>query len=182
MGGITLFNPPGFKNRVLGKAKEISIKYNLLALLSGRMHLRKLKADITEINIIRNESGNSNVAAFKKKGIAGARAKAQAAPAAVANVREPKFLIDNLELEVREVSYVNHQAQIGQTAVTVFKGRGPLKYKKVDNFPEIVSAVSTNIGFNKLLNNLLEMIPKGKLKATTENLKQRLKGYLPNID
>ena len=66
MRGIILFNPPGFKDEVLSKVKEISIRYELPDCLSGRLHFREAKVKVEEINIIRNENRDSNVTAFKK--------------------------------------------------------------------------------------------------------------------
>ena len=67
MQGITLFNPPGFEEEALGRIKELLMQYNLWALLRGKLHFRQIKAEISEVNIITNKEGRSNVAAFKKK-------------------------------------------------------------------------------------------------------------------
>lgn len=174
MRGATLFNPPGFKNKVLAKAKEIFIKYDLFAFLAGRVHLHKLKLNIGEINIIKNESGNSNAAAFKKFRKKADRKKSardtlsdsitlkDAIVAAKKDKKElqsqPIFLIDNLELFVDELTYINHQAEIGETAVTVFTGQGPLIYTNVSSLNEVLSAVSAR------------------------TFKQKLKDYLPKIE
>jgi len=168
MRGITLLNPPGFKNEALGEAREIFIKYDLLGSLGGRLHLRLLKADIDEINIIRNEKGGSNVSALKK-GEVKARASSAASSTSLAQKRvkrierkrRPKFLIDRLEISLEKAAFMDYNAGIGQPAVIIFTVKGPCVFKNVGDLGYVVNSVSTKGGFRSLIEGIL---PKVKSK------------------
>ena len=188
MQGITLFNPPEFKNKILGRANEISLKYDLLSFLGGRLHLPQVKADIDEVNIIRDAKGNSNVVAFKKgrrpkvkagplKGPAPSQRKTESRKKAI----RPKFLIDRLEIVLGKVTFIDYRAGIGESAVIVFKVSGPCVFRNVSDLGYVVDSVSAKGGFKSLLNNLLEIIPEEAIKNTTNALKKRIKTLLPKL-
>lgn len=188
MRGITLLNPPGFKNEALGKAREIFIKYDLLGSLGGRLHLRLLKADIDEVNIIRNEKGGSNVSALKKREV---KAKASSSASSTSLVqkrvkrierkRRPKFLIDRLEISLEKAAFMDYNAGIGQPAVIIFTIKGPCVFKNVSDLGYVVNSVSTRGGFRSLLDNLLQIIPQDRLKTAGEAIKKRIEGILPKV-
>lgn len=187
MRGITLFNPPGFKNKVLGKAEEIFIKYDLLAFLRGRLHLRQIKVDISEVNIIRSEKGRSNVASFKKEA---SRATTPAKPkrppvqkeVRTNKQRRPKFLIDRLEFSVKKVSFIGYKVGKAEASVIVFKTKEPFVFKNVSDLGYVLDSVSAKGGLRNLLDNLLGIIPQDLLKNTTESIKESIKSVLPMAD
>ncbi len=189
IGGITLLNPPGFKNKVLGKAEEILIKYDLLdSLIRGRLHLRQVKADISEVNIIRSKEGRSNVASFKKKPSSAITPAKPKRPSVVQKKAKrgkqahPKFLIDRLELSLKKVSFMDYKAGIGQPSVIIFKTKGPFVFKGVSDLGYVVDSVSTKGGFRVLLDNLLGIIPQDLLKNTVETIKEKIKSVLPTVN
>ena len=121
IGGITLLNPEGFKDKALAKAKEIFIKYNLWGFLSGRLHLPDVRIDITEINIIRNEKGHSNVSALKRKktGLSSRAKESATHTSPAASIQEkgkkrkhsrPRFIIDRLEVSVKKTTFIDYGA------------------------------------------------------------------------
>lgn len=181
MKGIILFNPPGFKNEVMGRASEIFIKYDLLGFLRGRFRLRQIKAEIDEINIIKNEQGKSNVSSFKK---AKSSKDASSTPAAQKKIKaskkqkRTKYLIDKLEISVKKVTFMNYKAGIGQPAVIIFTSEGPLILTNVSDFSYVIDAMSEKEKFRNLLNNLLRIIPTepvtGSFKATAEAIKNKI--------
>lgn len=164
MGEVTLFNPYGFQSAVLGKAKEISILYDPLALLKGRLHLYQVKVEISEINIIKGEKGNSNVSAFKKIRPEPEVKAAPDVPLALRSLpqkskpgkeRHPRFLIDRLELSLEKVTFIDYSAEIGEAAVIIFTIKGPCVFKNVSELNYVADSVSVKGGFKSLLNNLL---------------------------
>lgn len=190
MRGITLFNPPGFKNKVLGKVKEIFIEYDSLDFLSGRLHLRQVKADIGEINIIRNEKGSSNLSVFRTKQ---SKSKASAPKASARDTsavlavqkkakrtkkKRPKFLIDRLELSLEKATFVDYKAGIGESAVIIFTIKGPLVYKNVSDLSYVVSSVSAKGGFANLLSNFSGTNFRDILQTTTETIKNKIENIL----
>ncbi|MBL7092126.1 MAG: hypothetical protein ISS24_01835 [Candidatus Omnitrophica bacterium] len=165
MRGITLLNPPGFKNEALGKAREIFIKYDLLGSLGGRLHLRLLKADIDEVNIIRNEKGGSNVSALKKgefkaKASSGTSSTSLARKSVkrIKRKRQPKFLIDRLEISLEKAAFMDYNAGIGQPAVIIFTVKDPCVFKNVSDLGYVVNSVSTRGGFRSLIEGILPKV------------------------
>jgi uncharacterized protein involved in outer membrane biogenesis len=184
MRGITVANPQGFKNLPFSTIEEIFIKYNLRALLSGRVHLRQAKARISEINIIRNEKGQSNLSILKTKQ---ARSKETSVkpPSAVqkkADIaqkkRPPRFLIDNLELSLGKATFMNYQAGIGEAAVIIFTIKGPLVYKNVSDLGSVFSSISVKAGFANLLNNLA-LTSEDILQSATKAIRKKIEDALP---
>lgn len=67
MRNVILFNSQEFGNKkILGSAGEILIKYNLLSWIAGQAPLEYVKADIRELNVIRNKEGKLNISGSKK--------------------------------------------------------------------------------------------------------------------
>jgi len=147
--GISLLNPPGFKDQYLARVKEILIKYDLLGSFGGRLHFPLLKIDISEINIIKNEKNVSNLSGFKKKKAPLEAAKApystQVMPSQKKNRPEkkvkPKLLIDRLELSLGKVTFMNYQAKIGEPAVIIVTIKDPSIFTNVTDLRHIVNSV-----------------------------------------
>lgn len=163
MRGVTLFNPPDFKNRVLGKAKEIFIIYDLLAFLSGVIHLPVVKAEIDEINIIRNKDNNFNISAFKrKKSNAETPEKIKMTDVIQQKSIRPglkkqlRFLVGKLEFSIRKVTFMDHKAGRGQQALIIFKAKAkePLVFKNISNLSHVIDRISTEDRFRTFLDNL----------------------------
>lgn len=163
IGGITLFNPPGFKNEVLGRAKEIFIKYDLLDSLSGRLRLRQVKADISEINIIRNGEKRYNLSAFKfspttenrpplREGLEDdSERRKESRPKVIAKRFSYSFLIDRLELSLEKVTFLDYNAEIGGAALIIFTVKGPCVFKNISDLGYVANSVSAKGGFRNLL-------------------------------
>ena len=187
MQGIKLANPEGFQDGFLGEAKEISIQYDLLRALGGRLHFHQVKADISEIKIIRNESGDSNVAAFKKKRRQTNRAKKNTPSLAVPaeesqkqqKSRSAKFLIDRLEFRLRKVVFLNYKGGGDHPTMVVFTSEAPLIMSNVSDLGYIIESVKDKGEYGGLLDKVLGLVSQNSLKYTTNNIKQKVKDILP---
>ena len=184
MRGIILFNPPGFKDELLSKVKEISIRYELPDCLSGRLHFREAKVKVEEINIIRNENRDSNVTAFKKDKFK-AKTSKYIAPASVTQEvpqtikkRRPKFLIDRLEVSLEKATFKDYKARIGEPAVIIFSAKGPFVFTNVSDLRGVVHSVSAKGGFRALLSNLVGILPADALQTTKELIQKKIKDVL----
>ena len=155
--GAALFNPPGFRSEILCGIKEILIKYDLVSFLSGRTRLHYAKADISEINIIRDKEGNSNLSVFSE-GALRRRFPEQAAAVSVAPKKSPKkkekeypkFFIDNLELFLEKAVFTDYKAGIDQPAVIIFTIRAPYLFKNVSKLNCVVDLILAEGGFRDL--------------------------------
>jgi len=59
--GLKVYNPAGFKERQLANLPEISADFDFPAFFKNKVHLRKLKLEIRELDVIVNEQGRLNV-------------------------------------------------------------------------------------------------------------------------
>ncbi len=156
--GITLHNPEEFDQPALARIEELSIKYDLLGSLGGTAHLRRVKAEVSEINIVKNEKGNSNLSSFSPNQQSGEPAGENLAvsvsaqkPETEKSSRRPKFLIDSLELSLDRVVFTDYAAEIGKPAVIIFISKGPQRFKNVSEFSYVFNSVSAKGGFSNLL-------------------------------
>ncbi|MCF7668259.1 MAG: AsmA family protein [Verrucomicrobia bacterium] len=65
--GMRIFNNAEFGGGEFIDINEFTLEYDKEALSDDRLHLKLLKLDIREINIVRDESGNSNIKEFASK-------------------------------------------------------------------------------------------------------------------
>lgn len=154
MRGITLSNPPGFKDEILGKAENIFIVYDLWGSLKGRLHLRLLKININELNIIRNTKGASNVSTLKNSSSSIKLSEKSGKSGGLKNPKKPKFLIDRLELSIEKATFMDYKAEVGQPAAIILTVKGPCIFKNVSDLGYVFDSVSARGGFKELLDNL----------------------------
>jgi hypothetical protein len=154
--GITLINPPGFKNETLGEIKEIFVNYDLISSLKKKKpHFRLIKVHISEINIIKNERGESNTASFVKRNVdTRFPTDTKSALPAQKEIEEnkggnnDKFLIDRLALSLEKATFMDYTANVGQIIFTL---EGPCLFKNVSHLAYVINSVSTKGGFRDLL-------------------------------
>jgi uncharacterized protein involved in outer membrane biogenesis len=147
MKRISLSNPIGFKNMILGKSKQVFIKYNLPALLTGKIHLREVKLDI-DVNIIKDKRSDYNIAALKNepKTKIGNVALIQDKPKKGRINKQPKLFIEKLELSSVKATFMNYKADIGQTAAIIFTLNN-LELENISNLAEAINSIATKGGF-----------------------------------
>lgn len=61
VAGLKVYNPAGFKDRVLADIPVIYVNLDLGAFFKNKVHLNSIKLDIRELDIILNEKGQLNV-------------------------------------------------------------------------------------------------------------------------
>ncbi len=158
--GLTLLNPPGFRPKALGRLEEAFVKYDLLDCLRGRIHLRQAKVRISEISIIRNEKGKSNISGIRRK--PDKKVKVPASPsqaiAATSTQPRPKFAIDRLEVFPGKITFIDYRTGIGEPVVIIVTTKGPFVFKDVGDLNSVVNSVSAKAGFRYLLDNFTGII------------------------
>lgn len=113
---LKLFNPPGFKDRVMLDMPEIYVNYDLPAIIKGNIHLREMRLNMKEFTVVKNEKGLLNLDSLKVVKIEKENKKRKANDG-------DKILpiqIDSLELKIGKVIYKDYS-------------RGPLPYVKEFN-------------------------------------------------
>ncbi len=99
--GLKVYNPQGFTDKLLADIPEVYVDFDLAGLLRNRVHLRQLKIDISELNVVLSDSRKLNVnslALFLPKPGAG---------------KPPEIQIDELWLKVGKVTYKAYLPAVG---------------------------------------------------------------------
>lgn len=63
--GLQLYNPKGFPNEPLIDIPEITVQYDLPALIGGKLHLPLIVVDVKEMSVVKNKEGVLNVDVLK---------------------------------------------------------------------------------------------------------------------
>lgn len=91
--GLKIYNPAGFNDKVLADIPEVSFDFDLPGFFKNKIHLRKFKLDVHEMNVVLNEQGKLNVNSLAllipKKG----------------GGTPPEVKIDELAVKIGKVSY-----------------------------------------------------------------------------
>jgi len=102
---LRLFNPPGFKDKIMLDMPEIYVDYNLPDIIKGKIHLNDLRINMKEFIVVKNEKGELNLDSLKvvkeEKEPARPTEKKKGAPM-------PEIQIDVFELKVGKVIYKDY--------------------------------------------------------------------------
>ena len=121
MEGLAIDNPPGFTEKVFVRIPEIYASLVLPELLQNKgVHLPEVRLNIKEVHLEKNPQGISNVQLLTSVGAKGG-AKKKTAPTTPRPTGEKKpgmpFLLERLELTLRNVTYQDRAGMIGAVPV-----------------------------------------------------------------
>lgn len=94
---VEIYNPEGYKEKLLADVHELYIKYALADIIKGYVHLPELKIDIKEMNVEKDSAGVLNLEHFAPR-TKGAEKKKK-------EKEEEKFLINKMDLEIDKIRY-----------------------------------------------------------------------------
>ena len=103
---LQVFNPVGFREKIMADLPEVYIDYDLLALLRKKVHIEELRINLKELTIIKSQEGQLNL-----NSLTGAKESKDQKPAPKAKKKKkPQFSIDNLELKIAKVVYKDYSS------------------------------------------------------------------------
>ncbi|MDO8525410.1 MAG: hypothetical protein Q7S07_02860, partial [Candidatus Omnitrophota bacterium] len=105
---LKLFNPPGFKDRLMIDMPRIYVDYDLPAIIKGKIHLTELRLNLREFIVVKNEKGELNINALKVVQAEKKREK----PAAIGKGKMPEIEIDSLELKIGKAVYRDYSSGV----------------------------------------------------------------------
>ena len=103
---LRLFNPAGFRDRMMADVPQVYVAYDLPSIMKGKVHLREVRLNLKEFLVVKNEDGVLNlnslkvVKARKEDGLSGKKTAGRA----------PGIGIDKLRLKVGKVVYKDYSA------------------------------------------------------------------------
>ncbi len=127
--GFKLYNPEGFPDEVIFDIPEVSVDYDLSALLKGKLHLPYLAVNLKEMVVIRNKEGKLNVDTLK------AATKQEKPTEGEEKTEEPsesmEMQIDIMKLSIGKVIYRDYSKGDKPIVVSYDVGIKEKTYKNV---------------------------------------------------
>lgn len=167
---LLLLNPPSFKKRVFGDAPEIYLQMDLVRLLKKeRVHIKKLRLDIRELNVEKNRRGVSNVSLLAALW---SRPSSQSQKPAPDKLGMP-FRLDRFEFRIRHVTY-NDRSGLVPKKLSVDLPAEEFAYEGIDDGRTIVQLLVARViaesPYGNLGVNALEL--RDQLKMGVETISQ----------
>ena len=161
--GITIFNPPEFKDKIFLYASQIGLDISLRHLLRGKITFDKISVFLDYINIEKNKNGvvNLNLFARKKK-----ETTQKSRPQKVKKHKTKKenrhLLIKVLEFKLNKFTYRNYTHT--PPFIIEFKAKINQQFKNVSDIGDAWSIILVRSVWNNILSlpqlNLEEVKPK----------------------
>ena len=165
---LTLFNPSGFKEKVMVDMPELYVNYDLGAFLKGKVHLEEVRLNLKELTVIKNEKGQLNLDSLKvvqaqkeQKGPSQRKEKAKA----------PEIRIDLLELSIGKVIYKDYSRGT-PPQVTEFDVNIREKYENISNPYVLGSLILTRALFKTQIARLANFDVRGLETGLTDAVKK----------
>ncbi|MCK9614094.1 MAG: AsmA family protein [Candidatus Omnitrophica bacterium] len=125
---LRLFNPAGFPDKTMIDMPEIYVRYDLPAIIGGKIHLPEVRLVLREFVVVKNSKGELNLNALKS---AQAQKKGKT-PEQKTTGKAPKIKIDKLALSIGKVIYKDY-SKGGTPDVKEFNINLNEVYTNVDN-------------------------------------------------
>ena len=140
INGLRLFNPRGYKDKIMLDMPEIYVDYNLPAIIKGKIHLEEIRINLREFTVVKNEQGKLNLDFLKVVRAQKEGRKPQAKEAAAGEKsKAPEIQIDSLELKIGRVVYKDYSGAVPSTRE--FKINLDQKYENITNPYALVSLI-----------------------------------------
>ncbi|MDD5634202.1 MAG: hypothetical protein PHW46_02885 [Candidatus Omnitrophica bacterium] len=171
---LKIFNPLGYKDRVMLDMPGIYVDYDLPGVFKGKIHLYEAKIDLKQFVVVKNEDGQLNLNSLKtvQEGKEPKEVKAKE------KGKAPEIRIDSLELKVGKVIYKDY-SKGGEPSVQEFNINLDEKYTNIDNPNALVSLIVfkalANTTIAKLANFDMKLL-KGNIGDTLASAQQMTAG------
>ena len=159
--GLELFNPKSFKDRMMLDMPEIYVDYDLPAIIGGKVHLRNVRLDMKEFDVVKDEKGNLNLNSLKV-----VQAEKQGAKPEGKGGKAPSIKIDSLRLKIGKVLYKDYSS--GSPSVKEFNINLDETYTNIDNPYALVSLIVVKALMNTTIAGLANFDVSG-LKGTVSD-------------
>ncbi len=163
--GLKLYNPAGFSNSVMMDLPDLFVRYNLGALLGGKIHLQEVRLNLREFLVEKNEKGALNLDSLK---FVQEKKRQGASPSQPG--RKQEFKIDRLHLKVGKVVYKDY-SNGGDPSVEEFNVNLNETYEGVSS-PEMLASL---VVARALTNTAIARLTHFDLGSLTRDLTGNIK-------
>ncbi len=162
---LKLYNPPGFEDKVMLDMPEIYVDYDLPKILTGKIHLNKVRINMKEFTVVKNANGELNLDSLKV-----VKEQKTEKPAELAQKgKAPEMQIDSLELKVGKVYYKDY-SKGGKPRVQEFNVSLNEKYTDINDPSQLVSLIVVKALSNTTIARLTGFDLKGLQGTITDTL------------
>lgn len=138
--GLKLYNPEGFKDKLMADLPEIYVDYDLKKIVQGKVHLPEVRLNLQQFTVVKNGQGVLNLDSLavvqqKKEGAAPAK-PAESKPAAM-----PDIQVDLLRLDIGKVVYKDYSAGRSEPNVQTYEVNIHETFKDITDPQALVSLV-----------------------------------------
>jgi len=148
---LQLYNPEGFKDKVMLNMPEVFVDYDLPAVLKGIIHLNEVRIDLKEFIVVKNSDGKLNLDSLKV-------VKAQKEgkdPEEKEKGKAPDIKIDLLKLKIGKVIYKDY-SKGSQPSVRAFNVNIDETHKNITNPYALVSLIVVKALARTAISNLTD--------------------------
>jgi len=124
---LKVFNPDGFADRIMIDMPEIYVDYDLWAIITGNIHIREMRIELKELDVIKNQRGELNLNSLK---VVKSEKQGRASKATEGGM--PKMRIDVLQLKVGKAVYKDY-SKGGEPVVQEFNINLNERFTNIDN-------------------------------------------------
>jgi methyl-accepting chemotaxis protein len=139
--GLKIYNPPGFKDKILANVPLIVIDFNPRTIFEEGVFFNKIDVDIKELNIIRNKDNVVNLSQVK----------------ALTPQEKPKkvlpFNLARYEIEIEKVRYINYMKEDPERVKEIDLNLKE-EYKDVKVADNLANVIAFKIFFNGKIGNI----------------------------
>ncbi len=146
--GLTVYNPPSFRDRVMLDMPQIYVNYDLGSILRKDTHLRQLVIDLKEFTVVKNADGRLNLNSLKV-----VKAQKENRSPAAENGGVIKMRIDDLRLKIGKVIYKDYTASPAPS-VREFNVNIDQRFTDIENPYTVVSLIVVKSLRNTTIANL----------------------------
>lgn len=167
---LRLYNPKGYKDKVMFHMPEIFADYNLSAMMKRKVHLEKMRLNLKELTVVKNEKGQLNLNSLKpvqkEKDVKAKEEKKEA--------KSPEIQIDRLELKIGKVVYKDYSKR-KTPSVREFDINLDEKYENITDPNELVRLIIVKALMNTTIAQLANFNIGPLVKDMSEKLKKEIK-------
>ena len=146
---LTLYNPKGYKDRVIVNMPEIYVDYDLKAIIGGKIHLNDIKINLNEFVVVKNEKGELNLDSLK---VVKAQKEGKP-PFEKGKAKAPDIKIDKLQLTIGKVIYKDY-SKGGEPSVREFNINLDETYRDITDPYSLVSLIVVKALMNTTIASL----------------------------
>ncbi len=162
---LRLLNPPNFLDRNMIDMPEIYVKYDLPAIMGGKIHLPEVRLALKEFIVIKNAEGKLNLDSLRtvqaqKEG----KSPSQGAPG-----KAPEIRIDSLKLSIGDVIYKDY-SKGGAPDIKKFSINLNESYTNTDDTYALASLIVVKALMNTSIAGLVNFDIKGLQGTVGDNL------------